>query len=302
MAQSNKLIAVIKQPRLSLLFFLHRFSHLIKSDKKYYRWQYLLLKGKKLNIDNPVTFNEKLQWLKLNDRKPVYTNMVDKFAVKNFVANAIGSKYVIPLLGVWDKPEDIQYDKLPNQFVLKATHGGGGLDVIICKDKSTIDKEMINKQMHKSMSADYWIMREWPYKNVPRKIIAEELLKSEMGDLWDYKVMCFNGKPELIQIHKGRFTHQTQDIYDTNWNKMKISQPGYPCTEDEIERPKQLDEMLELSAKLSAGIPQIRVDWYISNGKLYFGELTFFDAAGYADWEPEEWNYKLGALIVLPKK
>lgn len=300
MEQGNKVIAVFKQPRLALLFLLHRFSHLIKDDKIYYKLQYQLLKGKRLNIDSPITFNEKLQWLKLYDRKPIYTTMVDKLAVKDYVANKIGAKYVIPLLGVWNKPEDIDYSKLPDQFVLKATHGGGGLDVFICKDKSSLDIEMVNKRMNLSLKSDYLRMREWPYKNVPRKIIAEVLLNSGTGDLWDYKVMCFGGVPQMIQVHRGRFTHQTQDVYDVNWNKLKISQPGYPNTEDNIERPALLEEMLRLSEILAADIPQIRVDWYITNGKLYFGELTFFDAAGYADWEPEEWNKKLGDMIVLP--
>lgn len=300
MAHGNKVIAVFKQPRLAMLFFLHRFSHLIKDDKLYYKWQYRLLKGKKLNIDSPITFSEKLQWLKLYDRKDIYTTMVDKLAVKDYVARKIGKKYVIPLLGVWSKPEDIDYDKLPDQFVIKATHGGGCLDVVICRDKSTLDVAMINKRMTLSLKSDYWRMREWPYKHVPRKIIAEELLESETGDLWDYKVMCFGGQPKLIQVHRGRFTHQTQDIYDTNWNKLKISQPGYPYTEDQIKRPELLEEMIGLSATLAEGIPQIRVDWYLTNGKLYFGELTFFDAAGYADWEPEEWNKKLGDMIILP--
>lgn len=300
MEHGNKVMAVFKQPRLAMLFLLHRFSHLIKDDKIYYKLQYQLLKGKRLNIDCPITYNEKLQWLKLYDRKPIYTTMVDKLAVKDYVSNKIGAKYVIPLLGVWNKPEDIDYSKLPDQFVLKATHGGGGLDVFICKDKSSLDIEMVNKRMNLSLKSDYLRMREWPYKNVPRKIIAEVLLNSGTGDLWDYKVMCFGGVPQMIQVHRGRFTHQTQDVYDVNWNKLKISQPGYPYTEDNIERPALLEEMLRLSEILAADIPQIRVDWYITNGKLYFGELTFFDSAGYADWEPEEWNKKLGDMIVLP--
>jgi len=284
-----------------MLFLLHRCSHLIKDDKRYYTWQYRLITGKKLDIDHPVTYNEKLQWLKLYDRKPIYTTMVDKLAVKKYVADKIGEQYVVSLYGVWDKPEDINYETLPEKFVLKTTHGGGGLDVVICKDKGTLDIAKVNNKLNHSLRTDYWRMREWPYKNVPRKIIAEQLLENESGDLFDYKVMCFSGKPELIQVHRGRFTHQTQDVYNINWEKVKISQPGYPYTEDQIAKPALLTKMLSLSENLSQNIPQVRVDWYIVNNKLYFGELTFFDSAGFARWEPEEWEEKLGELIVLPK-
>lgn len=299
--EKSKLKTVISHPRYLLLFLLHRCSHLIKNDKRYYTWQYRLITGKKLDIDHPVSYNEKLQWLKLYDRKPIYTMMVDKLAVKKFVADKIGEQYVVPLYGVWDKPEEIDYNTLPKRFVLKTTHGGGGLDVVICKDKSKLDKERVNKKLNHSLRFDYWRMREWPYKNVPRKIIAEQLLEDKSGDLFDYKVMCFSGKPELIQVHRGRFTHQTQDIFDVNWNKMKIYQTDYPYTEDHIDKPELLQEMLSLSEALAKDIPQIRVDWYIVNGRLYFGELTFFDSAGFSEWKPKEWEDKLGELTVLPK-
>ena len=296
----NKFTTIITKPRYLLLFVLHRLSHLIKSDKLYYTWQYRLITGRKLDINHPVGYNEKLQWLKLYDRKPIYTIMVDKLAVKKFVAERIGEQYVVPLLGVWDKPGDIDYDSLPKRFVLKATHGGGGLDVVICKDKDKLDRAQVKQKLNRSLKTDYWRMREWPYKNVPRRIIAEQYLEDNSGDLYDYKVMCFSGKPELIQVHRGRFTHQTQDIFDTNWNKMKISQPGYPYTEDHINRPELLSKMLTLSSILADGVPQIRVDWYMANGELFFGELTFFDGAGFSFWEPEEWELKLGDMIVLP--
>ena len=296
----NKFATVVTKPRFLFLFLLHRLSYLIKSDRTYYKWQYLLITGRKLDFDHPVRYNEKLQWLKLYDRKPIYTTMVDKYAVKQFVSNKIGDQYVVPLLGVWYKPEDIDYDSLPQRFVLKATHGGGGLDVVICKDKDSLDKAQVAKKLNHSLNSDYWRMREWPYKNVPRRIIAEQFLEDKSGDLYDYKVMCFSGKPALIQVHRGRFTHQTQDVYDVNWNKMEISQPGYPGTDDLIERPALLSEMLSLSSILAAGMPQIRVDWYIANGRLYFGELTFYDGAGFSLWEPKEWELKLGDMIVLP--
>lgn len=302
MASDSKAMALLRHPRYVFLFLLHRCSHLIKNDKFYYQCQYRLITGKKLDFEQPVSYNEKLQWLKLYDRKPIYTTMVDKLAVKKYVADKIGEEYVIPLLGVWNKPEDIDYDALPDKFVLKATHGGGALDVVICKDKSTIDKVAVNKKLNHSLRKDYWRMREWPYKDVPRKIIAEEYIEDETGDLPDYKVLCFGGKPYLIWVHQGRSTNHTMNIFDVNWNRLPVTQPGYPPSDDEIKRPVVLSKMLSLSRLLSEGIPQLRVDWYIVKGKLYFGELTFYDGAGFARWEPEEWDKKLGDMIKLPNK
>lgn len=295
--EKSKLKTVLSHPRYLLLFLLHRCSHLIKDDKRYYTWQYRLITGKKLDIDHPVSYNEKLQWLKLYDRKPIYTTMVDKLAVKQYVADKIGEQYVVPLYGVWDKPEDINYDALPEKFVLKTTHGGGGLDVVICKDKSKLDKDKVNNKLNHSLQSDYWRMREWPYKDVPRKIIAEQYLEDETGELADYKVQCFDGKPFLIWVHRGRQSNHTMDIYDINWNKLSVWQPGYPPTDEILDRPSVLDEMLRLSSVLSRGIAQLRVDWYIVNGKLYFGELTFFDGAGFSGWEPKEYENKLGSMI-----
>lgn len=301
MASDSKARALLRHPRYVFLFLLHRCSHLIKSDKFYYQCQYRLITGKKLDFEHPVSYNEKLQWLKLYDRKPIYTTMVDKLAVKQYVADRIGEQYVVPLYGVWNKPEDIDYDALPNKFVLKTTHGGGGLDVVICKDKDTIDKDKVNAKLNHSLHSDYWRMREWPYKNVPRKIIAEQLLEDESGDLPDYKVLCFNGNPYLIWVHRGRSTHHTMDIFDSAWRELPVTQPGYPPSNDKIDKPTVLEEMLALSRRLSQGIPQLRVDWYIAGGELYFGELTFYDGAGFAQWEPEEWEKKLGDMIILPK-
>ena len=300
MKKGNKVKAVIKQPRLAISFLLNRFSRLIKSDELYYKLQYYSFTGKWLNISNPTTYVEKMQWLKVHDRKPIYTTIVDKLAVKDYVAQIIGDKYIVPLLGVWETPDLIDYDKLPNQFVLKATHGGGARDVVICRDKDSFNKHAAAVQLNKSLNSDYWRMREWQYKDVPRKIIAEKYLEDESGNLNDYKVMCFGGVPKLIQVHRGRFTHQTQDFFDVNWNKLPIGQREYPCTSDMIAKPSVLEEMLDCSKQLSQGLIQVRVDWYIVNGKLYFGELTLTDSAGYADFIPEEWDKKVADMIKLP--
>ena len=302
MQKKNKIVETIKHPRMVILFVISRMSRFIKSDKKYYKWQYYCFTGEWLDIDHPTTYVEKMQWLKVYDRNPIYTTMADKYAVKAFVADKIGERYVVPLLGVWDNPEQIDYNKLPQRFVLKATHGGGALDVVICKDKDKLDKEAVNKKLNKSLNSDFWRMREYQYKDIPRRIIAEEYLEDETGMLTDYKVMCFSGVPRLIQVHRNRFTHQTQDIFDTNWNRVKIWQRGYPYTEDAVKKPVVLEEMLECSTKLSQGLPQVRVDWYVVNGRLYFGELTLTDSGGFSDWEPKEWDNKIADWIELPIK
>ena len=301
MEKENKFVATIKHPRLLILFVISRFPRIVRSDKLYYKLQYYCFTGRWLNLDTPMTYVEKMQWLKVYDRNPLYTTMADKYAVKDYVANKIGAQYIIQTLGVWDRPEQIDYDKLPKQFVLKATHGGGALDVIICKDKSSLNKSAVNMKMNNSLNSNYWRMREHQYKDIPRKIIAETYLEDETGQLTDYKVMCFDGKAKLIQVHRNRFTRQTQDIYDINWNKVKIWQRGYPYTDDVVDKPAVLEEMIKCSEDLSQGIPQIRVDWYVVNGKLYFGELTLDDSCGFSDWEPKEWNDKIASWIDLSK-
>jgi hypothetical protein len=253
----------------------------------------------KLDLNKPKTFNEKLQWLKLYDRCPLYTSLVDKYAVKAYVAKMIGNQYVIPILGVWNTADEINFDKLPNQFVLKTTHGSGG-DVIICKDKSTFDKDKAVKHLRNSMKKDvYSVLREWPYKNVNRKIIAEKYMEDESGELSDFKVLCFGGAPKMIEFHQGRFKSHTQDFYDENWNFLNIYQ-GTPISGKHIDKPVFFDEMMSLSAKLSKDIPHVRVDWYFVQNQLYFGELTFFDASGFENFEPEEYNRILGDWIKLP--
>lgn len=273
-------------------------------DATYLKLLYRFKMGHQLDLKNPQTFTEKLQWLKLYNRKPEYTKMVDKFAVKEYVADRIGAEYIIPTLGVWDRPEDIDWDSLPNQFVLKTTHGGGGGGVVICKDKATFDKTTAKRKLESSMKSDiYKSLREWPYKNVKKRIIAEKYIEDESGYLRDYKVMCFNGQPKLIQMHMGRFNGvHTQDFYNCDWDKLvDINQNGCINSDILLPKPQCLEQMLELSSKLSKGLPQIRVDWYIIGAKLYFGEMTFFDAGGFDDFIPESLNEVIGSWIVLPK-
>ena len=269
-------------------------------DEQYLKRLFRAITGKKLNLENPQTFNEKLQWLKLYDRKPEYTMMVDKYRVREYIANTIGKEYLIPLLGVWEDPEDIDFDALPDQFVLKCNHNSG-LGMCICKDKSKLDIKRVKRELKKGLKQDYYLTgREWPYKDVPRRIIAEKYMVDESGtELKDYKVMCFNGQSKVIQIHRGRFDNHTLDLYDIAWNRLDFT---WDCPQSEImwEKPAFLEEMLILSEKLAHGIPQLRVDWYYAEKKLYFGELTFSPTSGFSKMTPEEWDYKMGEWIELP--
>lgn len=276
------------------------------SDRMYIDLMFLFRIGKKVDWNDPKTFNEKLQWLKLYDRRPEYHRMVDKYEAKKYVSSKIGDQYIIPTLGVWDRVEDIDFDSLPHSYVLKCTHDSGS--IVLCPDKEQLDKEKAINILKTGLGRDmYYWGREWPYKGLKRRIIAEQFLRDESGtDLKDYKVLCFNGEPKLIELHQQRYTKdQAQDIYDTNWNKLDITQNGvslYRGTDSEIPKPDALDDMLNLSRVLSRGIPHLRVDWYSIKQKLYFGELTFFDGSGFEPWDNPEDDLMMGGWILLPKK
>ena len=274
------------------------------SDERFLKTVYKLHFGKELDLENPRTFNEKLQWLKLYDRKPEYTRMVDKFGAKEYVAEKIGEEYIIPTLGVWDKFEDIDFDSLPDSFVLKCTHDSGGL--VICKDKSKLDLKSAEKKLKKFLKRKYfYIWREWPYKNVKPRIIAEKYMEDEKtAELRDYKFFCFNGEAKLLFIATDRQTagEETKfDFFDMEFNHLPFTN-GHPNAEQPPEKPLCFAEMRELAEKLSAGIPHLRVDFYEVNGKVYFGELTFSHWSGMTPFEPEEWDGKLGSWIDLKKE
>lgn len=268
-------------------------------DETYIKWRYRLIFNKRLDIENPISFNEKLQWLKLYDRNFEYTKMVDKYEAKKYVASIIGEKYIIPTIGIYDKFNDIDFEKLPKQFVIKCTHDSGGL--IICKDKDKFDKNAARKKINKSLKRNYYYSgREWPYKNVKPRILIEKYMEDiKTKELRDYKFFCFNGLPKFMFLAKDRQIGQTKfNFYDLDFNLLPFTQ-GHPNDLSKISKPKTFDEMLELSKKLSANIPQIRVDFYEINGKVYFGELTFYHYSGFTKFEPEEWDKKLGDLINL---
>lgn len=270
----------------------------ILPDSLYLRLYYRAVMKKKLDLNNPKTFNEKLQWLKLNDRKPEYSIYVDKYAVRSFIAKTIGEKYLIPLIGVYDSVAEIDWEDLPRQFALKCTHGSGSNIICLDKEKFNIKhaENMLKKWMSKSF---YWYGREWPYKNVRPRIICEELVLNENKIPNDYKVLCFNGKAKIIQVHIDRFGDHRLDFYDVAWNKTGISS-GHNTSDFVYEKPLQLEEMVRLSEKLGAGICHIRIDWYIANDKLYFGEMTLYDGSGFEPFDNEKDDYLLGSLIQLP--
>lgn len=275
-------------------------------DKKYLQLLFRLKMGRELDLNNPQTFNEKLQWLKLYNRKAEYTTMVDKIEVKKWVAERIGEDYIIPTLGVWENAEDIDFNSLPNQFVLKTTHGGGGGGVIVCHDKSNLNIEATKLKLKSSLKTDIYIhYREWPYKNVRRKILAENFIfdiNNPETPLNDYKFYCFNGKMTFMLISNERGNHTTKfDYFDRYFNHLPFTQGGENYN-GVINKPTNFELMISLSEELSKGIPHVRVDLYEVNGKVYFGELTFFDASGFAAFNPEEWDYKFGSLITLPKE
>ena len=269
-------------------------------DKLYLKLMYRFRVGKKLDLKNPKTFNEKLQWLKLYDRKDEYTDMVDKYAAKKYVADKIGEEYIIPTIGVWNNPNEIDFDALPNQFVLKATHDSGG--IIICKDKKLLNETMAKKKLSKIMKRNYfYVGREWPYKNVKPRVIAEKYMEdSSECALKDYKILCFNGEPQYIEVHIGRFQDHICNIYTTDWKYVNVAMGMKNDSSITIEKPLQLSEMLECAKKLSAGIPQVRIDFYIVKDKVYFGEMTFFDESGFGKMEPDSFDFEFGKLIKLP--
>lgn len=303
----KKIIKIIKN------FFtnpLLRFGYLTKigfynkmSDEKYIKKEFKLRMGYNLDLQNPQTFNEKLQWLKLNDRNPTYTKMVDKYEVKKYVASIIGEKYIIPTLGVYNDFDDIDFNKLPNQFVIKCTHDSGGL--VICKDKSKLKITKVKRKINEFLERKYfYIHREWPYKNVkPRIIIEKYMCTKKQKELIDYKFFCFNGNPKIILVCSERFSsnNMCETWFDDKWNFLDIIESSHRVDKT-IKKPINLSKMMEFSKKLSKDIPFVRVDFYEINGKTYFGELTFFPASGFERFEPKEWDYKLGEMLKLPDK
>lgn len=279
---------------------LFSFSKLIP-DKLYLKLKYRSKTGKKLDFKNPKTYNEKLQWLKLYDRKDIYTTMVDKCEAKKYVADIIGKEYIIPTIGVYDKFEDIDFKELPKQFVIKCTHDSGGL--VICKNKDQLDIDEAREKITDCLKKNYyWRGREWPYKNVRPRILVEKYMEDKSSKtMRDYKFFCFDGKPEIMYLSEGLENHKTarMSFYDMNMHLVDCRRSDYRPLEYIPERPNNFEKMKEFSAILSEDIPHLRVDWYEINGKLYFGELTFTTCSGIIPFADENWDRRLGDFIKL---
>ena len=270
-------------------------------DSIYIQIYYFAHFKKFCDLKNPSTYNEKLNWLKLHDHNPVYPTLVDKYEAKEYVARIIGNEYIIPTLGVWDTFDDIDFEKLPNQFVLKCTHDSEGL--VIVKDKKKLDKNAAKEKIEAALKQNfYYIGREWPYKDVKPRIIAEQYMEDHVdGELRDYKFFCFDGEPKAMFIASDRASdHVKFDYYDLKFNHLDIKQK-YPHAKEALRKPVTFEKMIEFSKILSKGFPHVRVDFYEVDGHLYFGELTFYHFSGFMPFEPDRWDKVFGDWLKLPK-
>ena len=301
----NTIKDLIRKPSLLFLTFGYRNFFNWMSDDLYIKIAYKIRMGRKLDLSNPKTFNEKLQWLKLYDRSPLYTTMVDKYEVKNYVANIIGDNYIIPTLGVWKQFDDIDFDTLPEQFVLKCTHDSGGM--VICKDKSLFDKKAAKCKIERCLKHNYYYgMREWPYKNVVPRIIAEKYMSDGHRGLRDYKFFNFNQDTKFMYISEGLENHKTARIsfFNLEGKLMPFNRSDFKGFDSDIVLPQGFNEMKNLSDKLAKEINNtfVRTDFYLINGHPYFSEITFFPCGGMLPFSPIEWDKKLGDWLTLPQK
>ncbi len=294
----------LKDRRMIAKYFLKSPLSNFLSDKAFLSLAYRANLGKKLNLENPVTFNEKLQWLKVYDKNPEYHKLVDKYEVRKYIEEKLGSEYLIPLLGVYDSFEEIDFDALPNEFVLKPTHTSG--NVFICHNKADIDMQKLEREVDGWLKRDYYSQnREWTYKGIKPRIIAEKFMSDGTKDgLTDYKFYCFNGSPEFLYVSQGLSDHATAQIsfYDFDFNRLLFGRADFRRIEDEIKKPENFDVMLEIATKLSQGYAFLRVDLYTVEKNVYFSELTFYPCSGYMPFEPEEWDKRIGDMLTLPEK
>lgn len=301
MKKGERINTFISNPWSIARYLNHRNMLKILPDKWHQKLMYRAYIGKKLNLKKPKTYNEKLQWIKLYDRKPEYTRNADKYAVRAYIAEILGEEYLIPLHGVYENTKDIDWGQLPDKFVLKATHGSG--TNIICKDINKLDIEEASNKMDGWLHRNaYWYGREWCYKNIQPRIICEQFLETEDGlPPIDYKFMCFNGEPKLIQVHHGRGTPEySLTYYSPEWKKTEIKRIDAPSTEIECARPVRLNEMLDVARQLSMNTYYARIDLYYESGHIYFGEITYYPTSGYSTFDDDETDAYLGSLIKLP--
>lgn len=293
--------SILKKPSLLFMTLGQRGIFNWMSDERYLRTAYRIRMGREMNITSPQTYNDKLQWLKLYDRRPLYSKLVDKYEAKKLVAEIIGEQYIIPTIGVWNHFDEIDIDKLPDQFVLKCTHDSGGL--VICKDKKVFNRKAAKRKIERCLRHNfYWGQREWPYKDVKPRIIAEPFLEDKKThELRDYKFFTFDGdvKAMFIATERGSKEETKFDFFDEEFNHLPFTN-GHPNADVMPEKPVHFVEMKMLASKLGKGIPQVRVDLYEYDGKVLFGEMTFFHWSGMVPFDPEKWDYTFGSWIKLP--
>lgn len=290
---------MFKNPKAICQITLSYLSPLIP-DKLYLKIFHRLYLGYCLDLKHPKTYQEKQQWLKLYNRKPEYTVMADKVKAKEWVANKIGEEHIIPTIGVWKDPAEIDFDALPDKFVLKCNHNSG-LGMCICKDKKKLDIDKVKRELLKGIKQNYFLhAREWPYKDIPRRIFAEKFMADGNNtDLTDYKFFCFDGEPFMMYVSQDNAENTTTDFFDMNYNRLPIRMKD-PNSKNPPSKPSKFEEMKAFARILSKGIPHVRVDFYVINDFVYFGEMTFFHNAASTKVYPNEWNYKLGDMIKLP--
>ena len=288
-----------KYTKYKILDFIRTKLMCIVPDKLYLKIMYKLKTGHKLNLKNPERYTEKIQWLKLYNRNEGYTDYADKIKVRNIVEKKVGKEYLIPLLGIYDSFDDIDFEKLPDKFVLKCNHDSGS--VIICTDKNNFDYAYAKKKLEKALKCNYYIIgREYIYKNIDRKIMVEKYLDDLNGSAAnDYKIFIINGKLSHLEICSDRFTNLKLTFFDKNKKRLNISEMGEEYDE-KIQLPKEIDKMIEIAKNIASDIPLLRVDFYDVNGKIYFGEVAFFDCSGYATYSDDNFDYTIGKKIKLP--
>lgn len=298
----SKIRKIINHPGILFNIFLRKYLARFMTDEQYLRLLFYYMMGYRLDLENPKSFSEKLQWLKLYNRRAEYTMMVDKAAVKEYAADIIGHEHIIPTIGRWNRAEDIEWNNLPDRFVLKCNHDSGS--VCICRDKNSFDREAAAKKLAHALTINYYqkTHREWPYKNVKPCIIAEPYIDpSPEPDLLDYKFFCFNGEPRLCQVIGGRNTKEVIDFFDYEWNHQPFHEPKkFPFAEIMPQKPACYEKMWDMARKLAAGIPFVRIDFYEVKSRVYFGEITFFPTGGFGGFDPMEWDRKIGDMLTLP--
>lgn len=292
------LIEFLKHPKELFIYLARKDCFKWMPDEIYLKIIYYCKTGKRLNLKDPKSYNQKLQWIKLYDRRSEYTTYVDKLKVREYIKEKIGQEYLIPLIEEYDSIEEIKWEELPNKFVLKCTHNSGGN--IICTNKEELDIEKTKKKLKKWMKRNwFWHGREWAYKDVIPKIICEQYMSNSDGTLNDYKILCFNGKAKYIQVHRDRYINHTQTFYDLKGNRLPFHHKAYKQSSIKKIDVNKLQDIIRLAETLSRGYYQMRVDFYLVEGRPFFGEITLYNFNGFVEMEPDQYNEILGEDIKL---